>query len=158
MTKWFSAATLSILAASAILLAAPNAPTHTWKGYVTDTYCGYNRVNKAPTAECTLKCVKDQHAQYAFFNFTDKKVYILNPQSEAAKYAGQTVEVKGTVAGSEKFATGNGPSSGAVITASSSRRNQSSRAMWRFNRLRQREWPPRAPWTTARACRPPRIA
>lgn len=120
MTKWFSTAALfSMLAASATLLAAPNAATHTWKGYVTDTFCGYNRVNKAPTAECTLKCVKDQHAQYAFFNFADKRVYILNPQSEAAKYAGKTVEVKGTVAGSEKFATANGPGSGAVINASS---------------------------------------
>lgn len=120
MAKWFSAAAaLVMLAASTVLLAAPNSATQTWRGYVTDTYCGYNRVNKAPTAECTLKCVKDQHAQYAFFNFADKKVYILNPQSEAAKYAGKTVEVKGIVAGSENFATGNGPSSGAVITASS---------------------------------------
>lgn len=120
MIKRFSAAAaLSLLAASATLLAAPSGATHTWRGYVTDTFCGYNRVNKAPTAECTLKCVKDQHAQYAFFNFADKKVYILNPQSEAAKYAGKTVEVKGTVAGSEKFTAANGPSSGAVITASS---------------------------------------
>ena len=120
MKNWFSAAAaFSMLAASATLFAAPNGATHTWKGYVTDTYCGYNRVNKAPTAECTLKCVNDQHAKYAFFNFADQKVYVLNPQSEAAKYAGKTVEVKGTVAGSEKFATGDGPSSGAVITASS---------------------------------------
>lgn len=120
MIKRFSAtAVLFILASSASLLARPSGATHTWTGYVTDTYCGYNRVNKAPTAECTLKCVQDQHAQYAFFNFADKKVYILNPQSEAAKYAGKTVEVKGTVAGSEKFTTASGPSSGAIIMASS---------------------------------------
>lgn len=120
MTKWFSAAAVfSMLAASAALLAAPNGATQTWKGYVTDTYCGYNRVNKPPTAKCTLECVKNEHAKYAFFNFADQKVYILNPQSEAEKYAGKTVEVKGTFAGSEKFATGNGPGSGAIITASS---------------------------------------
>ena len=91
----------------------------TLKGYVTDTYCGYNRVNQAPTAECTLKCVKNSHAKYAFFNFADKKVYILNPQSEAAKYAGQTVVVQGTVGAEEKFATARGPGSGAVITTAS---------------------------------------
>ena len=120
MTKWFPAvAVFSLLAASAALLAAPSGARHTWRGYVTDTYCGFNRVNKAPTAKCTLECVKNEHAKYAFFNFADKKVYILNPQSVAAKYAGKTVEVKGTVAGSEKFATGNGPGSGAIITASS---------------------------------------
>jgi hypothetical protein len=120
MTTKFSAVTVVLLLAGSMsLLAAPSAATHTWKGYVTDTYCGFNRVNKAPTAKCTLECVKNEHAKYAFFNFADKKVYILNPQSEAAKYAGQTVEVKGIVAGREKFVTGNGPSSGAIITASS---------------------------------------
>jgi hypothetical protein len=100
-------------------LVAASGPAQTWKGYVTDTYCGFNRVNKAPTKSCTLECVKKEHVKYAFYNFADKKVYILNPQSEAAKYAGQTVTVKGTVAGQEEFATGKGPSAGAIITASS---------------------------------------
>lgn len=100
-------------------LPAASGPAQTWKGYVTDTYCGFNRVNKAPTASCTLECIRKEHAKYAFYNFADKKVYILNPQSEAGKYAGQTVTVKGTVGGQEKFATGKGPSSGAIITASS---------------------------------------
>jgi hypothetical protein len=93
--------------------------TQTLKGYVTDTYCGFNRVSRPPRKECTLSCVRDQHAKYAFFNFADKKVYILNPQSEAAKYAGQTVEVTGTVGGSEQFTTMKGQDSGAIITASS---------------------------------------
>jgi hypothetical protein len=93
--------------------------TQTLKGYVTDTYCGFNRVSRPPTKECTLKCVRDDHAKYALFNFADKKVYILNPQDEAAKYAGQTVVVKGTVGGNEQFATMKGSDSGAVITASS---------------------------------------
>src|SRR5579872_6375545 len=107
------------LAAGAILFFAANRPEQTWQGYVTDTYCGFNRVNKVPTASCTLECVKKEHAKYAFFNFANKKVYVLNPQAEAAKYAGKTVTVKGTVGGREKFATGKGPSAGAIITASS---------------------------------------
>lgn len=120
MRKRFSVAgVLAFLAGSLIVCAAPNNAVRSWKGYVTDTYCGFNRVNKAPTASCTYKCVQEQHAKYAFFNFADKKVYILNPQSEAAKYAGQTVEVKGAVAGRENFVTANGSSSGGVIAASS---------------------------------------
>ncbi|MFZ0212830.1 MAG: hypothetical protein WAL55_08980 [Candidatus Acidiferrales bacterium] len=112
-------AAILLFAGSLGLLASANGATQTWKGYVTDTYCGANRVNKAPTAECTLKCVKNEHAKYAFFNFADKKVYILSPQSEAAKFAGQSVMVEGTVSGHEDFATDKGQGSGAIITASS---------------------------------------
>jgi hypothetical protein len=98
---------------------AANEGQQTWKGYVTDTNCGFNRVNKPPTAECTVKCVKNQHAKYAFFNFADKKVYILNPQSEAAKYAGQTVVVKGTISGHENYRSAQGPATGEIISAAS---------------------------------------
>jgi hypothetical protein len=117
--RWVSIGALLVLAGSLAVAAMANGVTHTWTGYVTDTYCGANRVNKAPTAECTLKCVKNEHAKYAFFNFADKKVYVLNPQSEAAKFAGQRVMVKGTVGGHEDFATDKGQGSGAIITASS---------------------------------------
>ncbi len=117
--RLFGAGLLFLLAGSLSVFAAPNGATQTWMGYVTDTYCGYNRVNKPPTATCTFKCVQEQHAKYAFFNFADKKVYVLNPQNEAAKFAGQTVVVKGTLAGHEAFATEKGPSAGSIITASS---------------------------------------
>ncbi|HKV27249.1 MAG TPA: hypothetical protein VJN90_03105 [Candidatus Acidoferrales bacterium] len=117
----------SLLCAGAILLfaaslgsfAKASGQAQTWRGYVTDTYCGFNRVNKAPTKSCTLECVKNEHAKFAFYNFADKKVYVLNPQAEAAKYAGQTVTVTGTVGGREQLATGKGPGAGAIITASS---------------------------------------
>ncbi|MGH9729401.1 MAG: hypothetical protein ACRD33_08240 [Candidatus Acidiferrales bacterium] len=117
--RLLGAAAILLFAGSLSTLSAANSTAQTWKGYVTDTYCGFNRVNKPPTKSCTLECIKNEHAKYAFYNFADKKVYILNPQSEAAKYAGQTVTVKGTVAGHEQFATGKGPSAGAIITASS---------------------------------------
>ena len=119
MTKRsFVATALFFFGAPLTVLAAPKGTTKTWKGYITDTYCGFNRVNEPPTASCTTKCVQEQHAKYAFFNFADKKVYVLNPQDEAAKYAGQTVTVAGTVSGLEKFATRKRQSSGAIITAS----------------------------------------
>ncbi|MGH9404622.1 MAG: hypothetical protein ACRD3D_02165 [Terriglobia bacterium] len=114
-----SAGAVVVLAVSLSAWAAGSGGTMVWKGYVTDTYCGLNRVRKAPTAECTVSCVKDRHAKYAFFNIADKKVYILNPQSLAAKYAGQTVVVRGTVGGQEQFQTMKGPGTGAIITASS---------------------------------------
>lgn len=119
MTKRSLAAGAMLFFAGSLMLFAANRPEQTWQGYVTDTYCGFNRVNKAPTKSCTLECIKNEHAKYAFYNFADKKVYVLNPQVEAAKYAGKTVTVKGTVSAHEKFATGKGPSAGAVITASS---------------------------------------
>lgn len=115
----FAAGLLFVLAGSLSFLAPANSPTVTWTGYVTDTYCGYNRVNQPPTASCTTQCVNGKGAKYAFFNFADKKVYVLNPQAEAAKYAGQKVIVKGTLSGLEKFVTGKGASSGAILTASS---------------------------------------
>lgn len=119
MTKRSLAAEAILFFAGSLILFAANRPEQTWQGYVTDTYCGFNRVNKAPTASCTLECVKKEHAKYAFYNFADRKVYVLNPQAEAAKYAGKTVTVKGTIVGHEKFPTGRGPSEGAIITASS---------------------------------------
>ncbi|MFZ3244983.1 MAG: hypothetical protein WA185_07900 [Candidatus Acidiferrales bacterium] len=43
----------------------------------------------------------------------------MNPQDQAAKFAGQAVVVTGIVGGHEEFATEKGPSAGAIITASS---------------------------------------
>lgn len=120
MRKRVLGTVLALLFAGALsLLMAASGGTQVWKGYVTDTWCGLNRVRKAPTAECTVKCVKDRHAQYAFFNFADKKVYVLNPQSLAAKYAGQTVVVKGTLGRRVTFATMKGSATGGVMTATS---------------------------------------
>ncbi len=115
----FTAALLFLFAGSLSFLAPSRNPSVTWSGYVTDTYCGFNRVNKPLTASCTNEYVKNKDAKYELFNFADKKVYILNPQVEAAKYAGQTVVVKGTLGGLERFSTRQGLSSGAILVASS---------------------------------------
>ena len=117
----FAASLLFLFASSLSFVASPSRFAETWNGYVTDTYCGFNRVNEAPTVSCTNDCVKKKGAKYALFNFADKKVYVLNPQADAAKYAGETVTVKGTLSGLEKFATRKGQSSGPIINASSIR-------------------------------------
>ena len=54
INKRFSAAFAVILFAGALsFLAAANNKTQTWKGYVTDTWCGLDREAKAPTVACT---------------------------------------------------------------------------------------------------------
>lgn len=113
----FVAVLLSLGALS--LAAAANRTTQTWKGYVTDTWCGVNRVKKPPTATCTYMCVKIKGAKYAFFNLGDKKVYVLNPQPLAAKYAGELVTVKGTLGDKVQFSTVKGTAGSRIITASS---------------------------------------
>ncbi|MGH9469314.1 MAG: hypothetical protein ACRD1N_03095 [Terriglobia bacterium] len=119
MTRKMLAPGAALLFALSLNLMAAGGGANTWKGYVTDTWCGLNRAQAAPTAECTVSCVKGHHAKYAFFNFADQKVYVLNPQNLAARYAGQKVVVKGTAGGQEQFQTEKGPATGAVITASS---------------------------------------
>jgi hypothetical protein len=89
----------ALLLASSASPASDEGKTRTWEGYVTDTWCGVNRDNKAPTVECTRQCVQDGTGKYAFYNFADGKVYVLNPQAEAAKYAAQRVVVRGEVDG-----------------------------------------------------------
>jgi len=89
----------SAIALVAVVRSAPAASSkvETWKGYVTDTWCGVDRDRKPPTAECTRDCVQAGRGRYAFYNFEDGKVYVLNPQDQAAKYAGQRVTLSGTV-------------------------------------------------------------
>jgi hypothetical protein len=120
MSKRAQHVALALLFAGALLPVMATTPdTQVLKGYVTDTWCGVNRSKKPPTAECTRECVADRHAQYAFYNFADKKVYVLNPQNLAKNYAGRRVVVTGTVGDPVKFETVDGPARGAVITASS---------------------------------------
>jgi hypothetical protein len=89
--------TASLLTTGLLAVAAGAAPNgQSMKGYVTDTWCGVNRDTKAPTAECTRACVQTKGAKYAFYNLADKKLYVLEPQSLVAAYAGETVIVRGT--------------------------------------------------------------
>jgi hypothetical protein len=111
---------LFLLASGVTLLARASHEDIRLDGYVTDTWCGVNRDTKAPTAECTKSCVKTQSAKYAFYNFADQKVYILNPQSLAEKYAGDKVTIWGTIdRATQAFATMRGPGEGQTITAHS---------------------------------------
>lgn len=92
----FAATVLLIGAAVTISSPAPKAAAGkegTWSGIVSDTMCGAS----STAADCVAMCVKDHGAKYALVDSKSQKVYVLNPQNDAAAHAGHTVVVKGTL-------------------------------------------------------------
>lgn len=69
-----------------------------WTGWITDTHCGAKGGN-AKHADCAKKCVEGQGGKYALYNPESKKVFVLDPQDQAAGHAGHHVKVTGTVEG-----------------------------------------------------------
>lgn len=65
-------------------------------GFVTDTYCGKRGANEKH-AEHARRSVPSGLAQYAVYDETSKKLYILSPQSAAEQYVGQRVKISGTL-------------------------------------------------------------
>jgi len=91
-----STAIAATLFAGTLALAADSSLT----GWISDSQCGVKGANdKAGTAECTVKCVKEHNAKYVFVNDADKKVYVVDAQDKVAEHAGHHVTVKGTVEG-----------------------------------------------------------
>ena len=120
MNKRIFVASAVLLSAGALsFLAAANSKTETWKGYVTDTWCGLHRETEAPTVACTNLCLGNKGAKYALYDVVNNKLYVLNPQEQAAKYAAQLVTVTGTLTGSTQMVTAQGTISGSTIVASS---------------------------------------
>ncbi len=92
----FSMAIAATLFAATLAMAADNS----WTGWISDSQCGVKGANdKAGTAECTTKCVKEHGAKYVFVNDADKKVYVVDAQDKVAPHAGHHVTVTGTVEG-----------------------------------------------------------
>ena len=117
--KRFLTACAVILFAGALSFLAANSKTETWKGYVTDTWCGLHRETEKPTVACTNLCLSNKGAKYALFDVVNNKLYVLNPQEQAAKFAAQLVTVTGTLTGSTQMVTAQGTISGNTILASS---------------------------------------
>ena len=80
--------------------AAQSTGSHqTWQGYVTDTHCGTNcQVTKdmTPEKKCIDRCVR-KGSKYGLW--VGHHVYVLEPQSKAAHYAGRDVAVTGALDG-----------------------------------------------------------
>ena len=120
MSKRVLAASAVILFAGALsFLAAENTRTQTWKGYVTDSWCGLDRETRAPSLACTKLCIGSKGAKWALYDVENKKMYLLAPAEEAAKYAAQMVTVTGTLGDSVQITTAKGTISGSTIIASS---------------------------------------
>jgi hypothetical protein len=71
----------------------------TWVGYVTDTHCGTNcqvTKNMTPDLKCIRRCVQ-KGSKYGLWS--GDKVYILEPQAKAMKFAAQNVKINGTISG-----------------------------------------------------------
>lgn len=99
MTKRLLICAVVVVLVSGFSLAADkNAKDGSWTGWITDTHCGAKGDN-AKHADCAKRCVEMQGAKFALYTPTDKKVYVLEPQDEAADHAGQHVKVTGTVEG-----------------------------------------------------------
>src|SRR5258706_16192658 len=67
----------------------------TWEGYVTDTHCGTNcQVTKdmTPDKKCIVRCVR-KGSKYGLW--VGDRVYVLEPQTTAARFAAKNVRVKG---------------------------------------------------------------
>ena len=66
-------------------------------GQMTDDMCGRNHMMGGVTAkECADKCVA-AGAKYALFVPDDEKMYVVDDQAKAKKFAGDNVVVKGSV-------------------------------------------------------------
>ncbi|MFY9528324.1 MAG: DUF5818 domain-containing protein [Candidatus Acidiferrales bacterium] len=98
MVKRLLICAVAILFVTTIALAGQEAKEGSWHGWITDTSCGAKGAN-ANHAACAKKCVDEKGAKYALFNSADKKVYVLDPQTDAAEHAGHHVTVKGTLDG-----------------------------------------------------------
>ena len=71
----------------------------TWVGYVTDTHCGTNcQVKKkmTPDLQCIRRCIRNG-SKYGLWS--GEKVYVLEPQATAVKFAAKNVKISGTISG-----------------------------------------------------------
>ncbi|MGC2215824.1 MAG: hypothetical protein WA602_21665 [Silvibacterium sp.] len=66
-----------------------------WDGFVTDTHCGTHcqrTSTMSPDRACVRRCVR-QGSKYGLWH--GNHVYVLEPQSKAAKFAAENVRVIG---------------------------------------------------------------
>ncbi len=98
MTKRLLICAFALVVLAGLSLAAGKAKEGSWTGWVTDTKCGAKGTNPEHAA-CAKKCVGEGTEKYALYTPADKKIYVLDPQDQAAAHVAHQVTVKGTVEG-----------------------------------------------------------
>jgi hypothetical protein len=94
--------TLLLLLIVALCATAPigtRAQQRVWTGFVTDTHCGTHcqvTKNMTPSLQCIRECVR-KGSKYGLW--VGSRVYVLDPQNKAAKFAAKNVRVTGTLDG-----------------------------------------------------------
>lgn len=91
--KSFSVAALLLVSGSLLLAQSQS----TWDGFVTDTHCGTHCQRTSamtPDRACVQRCIKEG-SKYGLWH--GNHVYVLEPQSEAARFAAENVRVTGTL-------------------------------------------------------------
>jgi hypothetical protein len=87
--------------------AAANDKPQTWKGVVT-LVCAAAPPAGSPQAASSVIPAADA-CRFTLFTPSDKKLYVLNPQEQAAKYSKKAVTVTGTLSSAKtKVATADG--------------------------------------------------
>lgn len=96
MSKPILLCSLAVLLIAGLALAGDKDQAGSWTGVITDNHCGLKANH---TADCVNGCVKNRGAKYVLASSADKKLYVLEPQDQAAAHANETVKVTGTVEG-----------------------------------------------------------
>ena len=68
-------ASLSLVFALALILAAPSFAAESWTGWITDSHCGAKGANAKHTKACVEKCAGSKDGKVVFYNNADQKLY-----------------------------------------------------------------------------------
>lgn len=68
-------------------------------GVITDTMCGGDHAHMGirPDSKCVRECVRSSKGKFKYALWDGKKMYVLSNQEAPETFAGQKVEVKGTL-------------------------------------------------------------
>jgi hypothetical protein len=73
--------------------------TQTFAGEISDSACGLHHTMGGGAKQCTLMCVQ-MGSKFVLADEANHKVYALSDQAKAKPFAGEKVEVTGTLKGS----------------------------------------------------------
>ena len=99
-----------LLVVSLLFASSNTPPPQTFQGEISDTQCAFNVHSSTNSQdemirthtmggtpeECALACVRRNGGKYVLIDRAHSKMYRLDPQKEAEKFAGKEVVVRGT--------------------------------------------------------------